>query len=46
MNLPDQLQSALGSMYAFERELGRAGMATVFLIRDLRLAESPGRSGW
>ena len=36
MDLPDQLQSALGSTYALERELGRGGMATVYLARDLR----------
>ncbi len=31
-----QLQSALSDRYALERELGRGGMATVFLARDLR----------
>ena len=36
MDLPDQLQSALGSTYALERELGRGGMATVYLAQDLR----------
>lgn len=41
MNLPDQLQSALGSMYAFERERGRGGTAAVHLTQDLRLADSP-----
>ncbi|MDF2775813.1 MAG: protein kinase, partial [Geminicoccaceae bacterium] len=30
------LQDALGAHYAFERELGRGGMATVYLARDLR----------
>ncbi|HEX5077012.1 MAG TPA: serine/threonine-protein kinase [Gemmatimonadaceae bacterium] len=29
------LQTALAKRYAFERELGRGGMATVFLARDL-----------
>jgi serine/threonine-protein kinase len=29
-----QFQSALGGRYAIERELGRGGMATVFLARD------------
>jgi len=29
------LQAALAGRYAFERELGRGGMATVFLARDL-----------
>ena len=29
------LQTALAGRYAFERELGRGGMATVFLARDL-----------
>ena len=30
------LQAALGAQYAPERELGRGGMATVFLARDIR----------
>jgi len=30
------LQAALGDRYAFERELGRGGMATVYLARDLK----------
>ncbi len=32
----DQLQAALGDRYVLERELGRGGMATVYLARDLR----------
>jgi eukaryotic-like serine/threonine-protein kinase len=32
----DQLQAALGAHYAIDRELGRGGMATVYLARDLR----------
>ena len=33
-DLKDQLQAALGSTYTLERELGRGGMATVFLAVD------------
>jgi len=32
----EQLQQALSSSYAVERQLGRGGMATVYLARDLR----------
>ena len=32
-----RLQAALGNRYAIERELGRGGMAMVYLARDLRL---------
>ncbi len=35
-DLMGSLQSALADRYLFERELGRGGMATVFLARDLR----------
>jgi hypothetical protein len=31
-----RLQSALGAHYSVERELGRGGMATVYLARDLK----------
>jgi serine/threonine protein kinase/tetratricopeptide (TPR) repeat protein len=31
-----QLQAALASKYAVQREIGRGGMATVYLARDLR----------
>jgi serine/threonine-protein kinase len=31
-----QLNTALAGRYALEREIGRGGMATVFLARDLR----------
>jgi serine/threonine protein kinase len=34
--LPEQLQRALADRYAIERELGRGGMATVYLATDLR----------
>ncbi|MDQ2930265.1 MAG: serine/threonine protein kinase, partial [Gemmatimonadota bacterium] len=33
----DQLQAALGTTYIIERELGRGGMATVYLARDAKL---------
>ena len=32
--LRDALQAALGEAYALERELGRGGMATVYLAHD------------
>ena len=35
-DLRDGLQAELRGRYAIERELGRGGMATVFLARDLR----------
>ncbi len=35
-DLRSQLQEGLGGSYAIERELGRGGMATVFLARDLK----------
>ena len=31
-----ELRAALADRYAFERELGRGGMAVVYLARDLR----------
>src|SRR5215212_2178673 len=34
--LPSQLQEGLRGSYAIERELGRGGMATVYLVQDLR----------
>jgi serine/threonine-protein kinase len=35
-DLRSQLQEGLGTGYTLERELGRGGMATVFLARDLK----------
>jgi serine/threonine-protein kinase len=35
-SLLDQLQFSLADRYAVEREIGRGGMATVYLARDLR----------
>ena len=32
----DQLQNALAPNYTIERELGRGGMATVYLARDTK----------
>jgi serine/threonine-protein kinase len=34
--VPDLLTEALGQRYAVDREIGRGGMATVYLARDLR----------
>ncbi len=36
MDLRDGLQQALGSRYVLDRELGRGGMATVYLAHDVR----------
>ena len=35
-DLRTQLQAGLGGSYTLERELGRGGMATVFLALDIR----------
>src|SRR5215204_2675842 len=35
-DMREQLQSGLADLYQVERELGRGGMATVYLARDLR----------
>jgi TolB-like protein/Flp pilus assembly protein TadD len=35
-DLPDQLRAGLSGSYALEQELGRGGMATVFLAQDLK----------
>ena len=35
-DLPAQLQAGLADQYTLERELGRGGMATVFLAQDLK----------
>jgi serine/threonine-protein kinase len=35
-SLPDQFQETLKGLYALEREIGRGGMATVYLARDVK----------
>jgi hypothetical protein len=35
-DLREKLEEGLAGRYALERELGRGGMATVFLAHDLR----------
>jgi serine/threonine protein kinase len=35
-DLPNELSAALADRYHLERELGRGGMATVYLARDIR----------
>ena len=35
-NFPSPLAAALRDRYTLERELGRVGMATVYLARDLK----------
>jgi serine/threonine-protein kinase len=35
-DLLEQLKAALADRYVIERELGRGGMATVFLAEDLK----------
>jgi serine/threonine protein kinase len=36
MGVPEKLRDALGDRYPIERELGRGGMAVVYLAQDLR----------
>jgi serine/threonine-protein kinase len=36
VDLVDQLNTSLGGRYAIDREIGRGGMATVYLARDVR----------
>jgi serine/threonine-protein kinase len=36
MGVPEGVRDALADRYTFERELGRGGMATVYLAQDLR----------
>ena len=36
VTIPSELTSAVADRYVIEREIGRGGMATVYLARDLR----------
>jgi serine/threonine protein kinase len=36
MTIPDTIASALSSLYTLERVIGRGGMATVYLARDIK----------
>jgi len=36
LTIPDRLNTALADCYRLERELGAGGMATVYLVEDLR----------
>ena len=36
MEVPEKVREALADRYTIERELGRGGMAMVYLARDLR----------
>jgi serine/threonine-protein kinase len=36
VDTPALLQSGLADRYTLERELGRGGMAVVYLVRDLK----------
>ena len=36
MEALERLQQSLAGRYAFEREIGRGGMATVYLARDVK----------
>ena len=36
LDITDRLQAAIGDRYTLDRELGRGGMATVYLARDLK----------
>ena len=36
MPIPDALRESLADRYVFDRELGRGGMATVYLAHDLK----------
>ena len=36
LDITDRLQAAIADRYALDRELGRGGMATVYLARDLK----------
>src|SRR5271156_1949448 len=43
--VPGEVQDAVGTQYVLERELGRGGMATVYLAHDVKHGRRGGNKG-